>query len=109
MRPSPPLPPPFVTALKSCAYTGLVSLLLLIVFVAVALASLPDYAQLSQRSDSARHPRALQQRPVCAEGPSFGFGCATTNSTADAGAMIAVEDKRFRNHLGVDPVVLAAR
>ena len=51
----PPIPTaprrPFVTAFKVALYAGLVGLLALIVAVAVAVASLPGYSELSRRSD----------------------------------------------------------
>ncbi|HEU4704325.1 MAG TPA: penicillin-binding protein, partial [Sphingomicrobium sp.] len=42
---------PLVTAFRVVLYTGLVGLLALVVAVAVAVASLPGYAELSRRSD----------------------------------------------------------
>ncbi len=110
----PPIPTaprrPFVTALKVLLYTGLVTLLALIVAVAVAVASLPDYGELSQRSDLGQtiRVRSSNGTVLVSEGPSFGQWLRYDQIPPQMrAAMLAVEDKRFRNHIGVDPIGVA--
>jgi len=110
----PPIPTaprrPFVTTLKVLLYTGLFALLLLIVFVAVAVASLPDYGDLAKRSTLGQTTRARSSNGtvLVSEGPSFGQWLRYDQIPPQMrAAMIAVEDKRFRNHIGVDPIGVA--
>jgi penicillin-binding protein 1A len=110
MPPIPTAPRPFVTAAKVLAYTGLVTLLALIVAVAVAVASLPDFGELSKRSDLGQmiRVRASNGTVLVSEGPSFGQWLRYDQIPPQMrAAMIAVEDKRFRNHIGVDPIGVA--
>ena len=110
----PPIPTaprrPFITAAKVVLYTGLVSLLALIVAVAVAVASLPDYGELSKRSDLGQmiRVRSSNGTVLVSLGPSFGQWLRYDQIPPQMrAAMIAVEDKRFRNHIGVDPIGVA--
>ena len=110
----PPVPTaprrPFATAVKISLYTGLVALLALIVFVAVALASLPSFGELSKRSDLGQmiRVRSSNGTVLVSEGPSFGQWLRYDQIPPQMrAAMIAVEDKRFRNHIGVDPIGVA--
>jgi penicillin-binding protein 1A len=100
----------FVNALKWGAGIGLFGLISLVVAVAVAVASLPDYDQLRRRSDLGQmvRVRAADGTLLVSLGPSFGrwLGYDEIPPTMRA-AMIAVEDKRFRSHLGVDPIGVA--
>ena len=99
-----------VSALKwggAIAFLGLVSL---IVAVAVAMASLPDYQQLSRRSDLGQmvRVRASDGTLLVSLGPSFGRWLKYDEIPPTMrAAMIAVEDKRFRSHIGVDPIGVA--
>jgi penicillin-binding protein 1A len=77
----------------------------LAVAVAVAMASLPDYQQPSRRADL-RWSGARRRTLLVSLGPSHA-GSAMTNSGTMRSAMIAVEDKRFRSHIGVDPIGMA--
>jgi len=98
---------PLVTAVKVLLYAGLVGLLALIVAVAVALASLPSYAELSRRSDLGQmiRVRSSNGTVLVSLGPSFGQWLRYDQIPPQMrAAMIAVEDKRFRNHIGVDPI-----
>jgi len=110
----PPIPTaprrPFVTTLKVLLYTGLVTLLALIVAVAVAVASLPDYGDLAKRSNLGQtiRVRSSNGTVLVSEGPSFGQWLRYDQIPPQMrAAMIAVEDKRFRNHIGVDPIGVA--
>ena len=109
----PPVPTaprrPFVTALKVLLYAALVGLLALIVAVAVAVASLPGYDQLrqSQQGQTIRI-RSNSGAVLVSLGPSFGQWLRYEQIPPQMrAAMIAVEDKRFRGHIGVDPLGVA--
>ncbi|HEU4957896.1 MAG TPA: PBP1A family penicillin-binding protein [Sphingomicrobium sp.] len=100
----------FVSALKWGAGIALLGLISLVVAVAVAVASLPDYEQLRRRADLGQmvRVRAADGTLLVSLGPSFGrwLGYDEIPPTMRA-AMIAVEDKRFRSHVGVDPIGVA--
>ncbi len=90
--------------------TGLVVLGLVFLGFAVGFAasSLPSYATLKATQPGQTIViRARDGRELVEIGPSFGewlrYGDIPENMT---NAMIAVEDKRFRSHFGVDPVRL---
>src|SRR5687767_2641136 len=110
----PPIPSarrrPFVTAFKVMLYGGLLGLLALIVAVAVAVASLPGYSELSKRSDLGQMIRVRSSNGtlLVSLGPSFGRWLRYDEIPPTMrSAMIAVEDKRFRGHFGVDPIGVA--
>jgi penicillin-binding protein 1A len=110
----PPVPSaprrPFVTALKVLLYAGLLGLLALIVAVAVAVASLPGYSELSRRSDLGQmiRVRSSNGTVIVSLGPSFGQWLRYDDIPPQMrAAMIAIEDKRFRSHIGVDPLGIA--
>jgi penicillin-binding protein 1A len=101
---------PLVTALKVSIYAALVALLALIIAVAIAYANLPSFADLSKRSDLGQmiRVRAANGAVLVNIGPSFGQWLPYDQIPPEMrAAMIAVEDKRFRSHLGVDPVGVA--
>jgi penicillin-binding protein 1A len=101
---------PFVTALKALVYVALVGVLALIVAVAVAYANLPSYASLAKRSDLGQmiRVRAANGAVLVNIGPSFGQWLPYNQIPPQMrAAMIAVEDKRFRSHIGVDPIGIA--
>ena len=98
------------TILKSIAYATLLGVLGLIVAVAVATAYLPSYSELSKRSDLGQmiRVRAANGAVLVSLGPSFGKWLPYDEIPAEMrAAVIAVEDKRFRSHLGVDPIGIA--
>ena len=100
----------FVSGLKWALAIGFLGLVGLVVAVAVAMASLPDYQQLSRRSDLGQmvRVRAADGTLLVSLGPSFGRWLAYDEIPPTMrSAMIAVEDKRFRSHIGVDPVGVA--
>jgi penicillin-binding protein 1A len=100
----------FVTALKWGGAIGFLGLLSLIVAVAVAMTQLPDYQQLSKRSDLGQmvRVRASDGTLLVSLGPSFGRWLTYDEIPPTMrAAMIAVEDKRFRSHVGVDPIGIA--
>ena len=85
-------------------------LVLLAIFVAVAMTQLPDYEQLSKRADLGQmvRVRAADGTLLVSLGPSFGRWLSYEEIPPTMRtAMIAVEDKRFRSHIGVDPIGVA--
>src|SRR6476646_4094838 len=100
----------FKTVLKGLAYAALLGLLALGVAVAVATAYLPSYSDLTKRSDLGQmiRVRAANGQVLVALGPSFGRWLPYDQIPPEMrAAMIAVEDKRFRSHIGVDPIGIA--
>jgi penicillin-binding protein 1A len=100
---------PFVTALKLVLYAGLLGVVALAVAVAVAVASLPSYSQLAKRSDLGQMIRvhAANGAVLVSLGPSFGQWLSYDQIPPSMrSAMIAIEDRRFRSHIGVDPIGL---
>ena len=111
MPPTSPAPRrPLMTAFKVLLYAGLIGLLALIVAVAVAVASLPGYAELSRRSDLGQmiRVRSSNGAVLVSLGPSFGKWLRYEQIPPQMrAAMIAIEDKRFRGHIGIDPLGVA--
>jgi penicillin-binding protein 1A len=100
----------FKSVLKGLAYAALLGLLALIVAVAVAVAYLPSYSDLTKRSDLGQmiRVRAANGAVLVSLGPSFGQWLPYDQIPPEMrAAMIAVEDKRFRGHVGVDPIGIA--
>ena len=93
--------------IKGLAYAALLSVLALIVAVAVATAYLPSYGELTKRSDLGQmiRIRAANGQVLVSMGPSFGQWVPYERIPAEMrAAMISTEDRRFRSHLGVDPI-----
>ena len=96
-----------VTIFKWLAYAALVGLLALIVAVAVATSYLPSYSELTKRSDLGQmiRVRAANGQVLVSMGPSFGQWLSYDQIPAEMrAAMISTEDRRFRSHIGVDPI-----
>ena len=94
-------------AFKTAMYVALVGFLALVVAVAVAVASLPGYDELARRTDLGQmiRVRANNGTVLVSLGPSFGQWLRYDQIPPQMrAAMISVEDNRFRNHFGVDPV-----
>ncbi|MES2137206.1 MAG: PBP1A family penicillin-binding protein [Pseudomonadota bacterium] len=93
--------------IKGLVYAGLLSLLALIVAVAVATAYLPSYGELTKRTDLGQmiRVRAANGQVLVQMGPSFGQWLTYDRIPAEMrAAMISTEDRRFRSHIGVDPI-----
>ena len=93
--------------MKTLVYGALLGLLALIVSVAVATAYLPGYNELTQRSDLGQmiRVRAANGQVLVSLGPSFGKWLPYDQIPAEMrAAMISTEDRRFRSHIGVDPL-----
>jgi len=100
----------FATAFKIFLYAALLGLVALAVAVAVAVASLPSFSQLSKRSDLGQMIRvhASNGAVLISLGPSFGQWLSYDRIPPEMrSAMIAIEDKRFRSHPGIDPIGIA--
>jgi penicillin-binding protein 1A len=96
--------------LKGLAYAALLGLLALIVAVAVASAYLPSYSDLTKRSDLGQmiRVRAANGQVLVSLGPSFGKWLPYQQIPAEMrAAIVSTEDRRFRSHLGVDPIGIA--
>src|SRR5947209_7776510 len=99
----------FKTVLKALAYSALVGFLALGVAVAVATAYLPSYSDLTKRSDLGQMIRvhAANGQVLVSIGPSFGKWLPYDQiPTEMRAALISTEDRRFRSHIGIDPIGL---
>ena len=91
---------------------ALIGFLLVVLGIAVAVAEsqLPDYDQLRKRNDLGQmiRMRAADGTVLVSLGPTFGRWLSYDQIPGTMrAAMIAVEDKRFRSHPGVDPIGIA--
>jgi len=99
-----------IRILKWLVGAGIAGLVLLAIAVGVAYSQLPSYADLEKRSDLGQmiRVRAANGQVLVSVGPSFGRWLPYDQIPPEMRtAMIAVEDKRFRSHLGVDPIGIA--
>ncbi|HEV2747160.1 MAG TPA: transglycosylase domain-containing protein, partial [Allosphingosinicella sp.] len=107
---SSPLKRTLITLIKIGLYTAVVALVALVVAVGVAMSSLPSYGELVRRDDLGQmiRVRAADGTVLVSLGPSFGewLDYAEIPPIMRA-AMIAVEDRRFRSHPGIDPIGVA--
>ena len=96
-----------MSIIKGLAYAALLTFLALVVAVAVAVAYLPSYGELTKRSDLGQmiRVRAANGQVLVSIGPSFGQWLTYDRIPAEMrAAMISTEDRRFRSHIGVDPI-----
>jgi penicillin-binding protein 1A len=96
--------------LKGLAYAAILGLLALVVAVAVATAYLPGYGELTKRSDLGQmvRVRAANGQVLLSLGPSFGRWLTYDQIPPEMrAAIISTEDRRFRSHIGVDPIGIA--
>ncbi|MEA3043050.1 MAG: penicillin-binding protein [Sphingomonadales bacterium] len=99
-----------VTSLKVFAYGLVVSLVALGVAVAVAVSQLPSYGELVRRDNLGQmiRVRAANGDVIQTMGPVFGEWLPYDRiPPVMRDAMVSVEDRRFRSHLGVDPIGIA--
>ena len=78
--------------------------------MAVATAYLPSYSTLTKRSDLGQmiRVRAANGQVLVSLGPSFGKWLPYDQIPPEMrAAMISTEDRRFRSHIGVDPIGIA--
>ena len=98
------------TAFQLFLYLALLGIVALGVAVAVAVASLPSYSDLTRRSDLGQMIRvhANNGAVLVSLGPSFGEWLSYDQIPGEMrAAMVAIEDRRFRSHFGVDPIGIA--
>src|SRR3954467_3157777 len=97
----------FMGIIKGFAYAALLTILALVVAVAVATAYLPSYGDLTKRSDLGQmiRVRAANGQVLVSIGPSFGQWLTYDQIPPEMrAAMISTEDRRFRSHIGIDPI-----
>jgi len=107
---SSPVKRTFVTLLKIGAYAAVVGLVALVVAVSIAMSQLPSYQDLIRRDDLGQmiRVRANDGTVIVSLGPSFGEWLSYNEiPPIMREAMIAVEDRRFQSHPGVDPIGIA--
>ena len=100
----------FFTILKGLLYAGLIGLIAVAVAVVVAMNSLPGYDELLRRSDLGQTIRVhgADGSVLVSMGPSFGEWLTYDEiPQVMKDAIVSVEDKRFRSHIGVDPIGFA--
>jgi penicillin-binding protein 1A len=108
--PRTPLKRFLINILKFGLYGTLLGLIALVVAVAVAMSELPTYQELVLRRDLGQmvRVRAADGSVLVSLGPSFGEWLPSDKiPEVMKDAMIAVEDRRFGWHPGVDPVGIA--
>ena len=100
---------PFRAVLLGLLYAVLLSAVAFGVAVAVAVASLPSYEDLTKRTDLGQmvRVRAANGAVLVSMGPSFGRWLTYDQipQTMRA-AIVSVEDRRFRDHFGIDVIGL---
>ena len=107
---SSPLKRTLITIVKVGLYGAVVALIALVVAVGIAMSSLPSYQELVRRDDLGQmiRVRAADGTVIVSLGPSFGEWLSYDEiPQIMKNAMIAVEDRRFRSHIGVDPIGIA--
>ena len=98
------------TAIKYALAAAALGLVALVIAVGVALSSLPDYDELTKRENLGQmiRVRAVDGTVLVSMGPNLGRWLTYDQIPPTMrAAMIAVEDKRFRGHIGVDPIGMA--
>ncbi|HEX8644365.1 MAG TPA: PBP1A family penicillin-binding protein [Allosphingosinicella sp.] len=98
------------TVFKIGVYSLVVATVALVVAVAVAVSQLPSYQELTRRDDLGQmiRVRASDGSVMMSMGPSFGEWLRHDEiPPIMREAMIAVEDRRYRNHPGIDPIGMA--
>lgn len=95
-----------VTLAKFGAGAGLLLVLLLVVAVAISMASLPGYRELMRSPNGQMvQVRSADGGVLVSVGPSYGEWLAFDEiPEVMIDAMVAVEDRRFYSHPGVDPI-----
>ena len=86
--------------------TALIGIMVLAIAVGVAYSSLPSYSELkSSPNGQMIRVHAADGTVIVSLGPSYGEWLAIDQIPAPMKtAMIAIEDKRFHSHFGVDPI-----
>jgi penicillin-binding protein 1A len=99
-----------IISFKVAVYALVVATVAIAVAVTVAVSQLPSYQELIRRDDLGQmiRVRAADGSVMMSMGPSFGqwLGYDAIPPIMRE-AMIAVEDRRFRSHPGIDPIGVA--
>ena len=98
------------TAFKYVLAAAILGLVSLAIAVGVAISQLPGYEELTKRDNLGQmiRVRAIDGTVLVSMGPNLGRWLSYDEIPPTMkSAMIAVEDKRFRGHLGVDPIGMA--
>ena len=97
-----------ILAAKIALAAAVVGVVALVIAVSVAMASLPGFEELkSSPNGQMVQVRARDGRIIASIGPSYGQWLSYDQVPAVmADAMVAVEDRRFYSHPGVDPIGL---
>jgi penicillin-binding protein 1A len=101
-----------IISLKVMGYGLLLALISLGVAVSVAVSQLPSYEVLLRRDNLGQmiRVRAVDGSIIHTQGPSFGEWLPYERIPENMrNAMVAIEDRRFDWHPGVDPIGIAAR
>jgi penicillin-binding protein 1A len=96
-----------IISLKVMGYGLLLALIALGVAVSVAVSQLPSYDVLLRRDNLGQmiRVRAVDGSIIHSQGPSFGEWIPYERIPDNMrNAMIAIEDRRFNSHPGVDPI-----
>jgi penicillin-binding protein 1A len=96
-----------ITTLKVSLYTFVIAAVALIIAVSVAVSQLPSFQEMVRRDDLGQmiRVRAANGEIIQTMGPSFGEWIPYERiPPVMREAIIAVEDRRFRSHPGVDPI-----
>ncbi len=96
-----------LTAFKVAVYALVALTIAVVVAVSVAVSQLPSYQELTRRDDLGQmiRVRAADGSVIMTMGPSFGEWLPYDRiPPIMREAMIAVEDRRFRSHPGIDPI-----
>ncbi len=97
-------------AWRYCLYAGLTGLLALLIAVGMAWSSLPEISELRTRESLGQviRVRAVDGSIIASLGPIYGQWIGYRDiPPVMIDAMVAVEDRRFRSHIGFDPIGLA--
>ncbi|MEN2787753.1 transglycosylase domain-containing protein [Sphingomonas qilianensis] len=99
----------FALALKIFVGLGVLALIGLVIAVYVARAQLPSFDELkSSPNGQMIRVHAADGTVIVSLGPSYGEWLSFDQiPTVMRDAMVAVEDRRFRSHIGIDPIGLA--
>src|SRR5690349_117418 len=100
----------FGSIMRWLLYAALAGLALLVILVGVAYSQLPGYSELEKRSNLGQtiRVRAANGQVLVALGPSFGRWLTYDQIPPEMrAALISTEDRRFRSHIGVDPIGIA--
>src|SRR6218665_3976622 len=96
-----------ITSLKVFVYAFLIGAVALVIAVSVAVSQLPSFQEMVRRDDLGQmiRVRAANGEVIQTMGPSFGEWIPYERiPPVMREAIIAVEDRRFRSHPGVDPI-----